>query len=90
MVGLQSGRPGGGCSGALISSESPPLRRYKFINDFTVPRNFVDQGGGWRNVTPEDIVACQRGDGSVPGGLRPEDIIVQNQKIDFAMNGRAK
>lgn len=98
---------------------------YKFVNEFTVPGQYVDPGGKWDTITPAAIVACQvsawRGclsawrpsdlrrapapwpycassgppppqkhDGTVPGGLREEDIIVQNQKLDFAMNGRAE
>lgn len=35
------------------------IRRYKFVNEFTVPRAFSFPNGGWRNVEPADIVACQ-------------------------------
>ena len=60
------------------------LRRrelYKYVNEFTVPRARLP---AWRDVTPEDITAHNK-DGGPPGGLRPEDVIVQNLKIDWAM-----
>ena len=60
------------------------LRRrdlYKYVNEFTVPRDRLPQ---WRDVRPEDITAHNK-DGGPPGGLRPEDVIVQNLKIDWAM-----
>ena len=59
------------------------LRRrelYKYVNEFTVPR---DRLRGWRDVTPEDITGCQTG--SLAGGLHPDNVIVQNLKIDWAM-----
>lgn len=60
------------------------LRRrelYKYVNEFTVPRARLP---AWRDVRPEDITAHNK-DGGLPGGLRPEDVIVQNLKIDWAM-----
>jgi hypothetical protein len=43
----------------------------------------------WKDVTPEDIVACQdAGNSAVPHGLRPEDVIVHNLKIDWAMKSK--
>lgn len=65
------------------------LRRrelYRFVNEFTVPSARLP---AWRDVTPEDIVACQdAGNSSVPWGLRPEDVIVHNLKIDWAMKNK--
>jgi HD superfamily phosphohydrolase len=64
------------------------LRRrelYKYVNEFTVPRARLP---GWRDVAPLDITSCQDVCAAVPGGLRPEDIIVQNLKIDWAMKSR--
>lgn len=61
------------------------LRRrelYKYVNEFTVPRARLP---AWRDVLPEDITAHNKDDGTLPGGLRPEDVIVQNLKIDWAM-----
>jgi HD superfamily phosphohydrolase len=59
------------------------LRRrelYKYVNEFTVPRARLR---AYVDVTPADITTCQAG--GLPGGLRPEDIIVQNLRIDWAM-----
>lgn len=52
---------------------------YRFVNEFTVP---TDQLQKWEKVSPEEILAHQ-GVSRVPGGLRPEDIVVQNLKIDW-------
>ena len=40
--------------------------------------------GHFKAVTEVDITTCQ-GQNQIPGGLRPEDIMVQNMKIDYAM-----
>ena len=63
------------------------LRRrelYKYVNEFTVPRERLAK---YVDVTPADITGCQA-TSAVPGGLRPEDIIVQNLKIDWAMKAQ--
>ena len=65
------------------------LRRrelYRYVNEFTVPPERMKQ---WKDVTPTDIVSCQdAGNSAVPGGLRAEDIIVHNLKIDWAMKAK--
>jgi HD superfamily phosphohydrolase len=65
------------------------LRRrelYRYVNEFTVPSERLSR---WKDVRPEEIVACQdAGNSAVPGGLRPEDIIVHNLKIDWAMKAK--
>jgi len=60
------------------------LRRrelYRYVNEFSVP---VGRLQGWKDVTPADVTGCQ--DGSLAGGLRPEDVIVHNLKVDYAMS----
>ena len=52
---------------------------YKYINEIIVPRDHALE----RSVTPADIVACQPHSGAVPGGIRAEDLVVQNLKIDW-------
>ena len=42
---------------------------------------------GFKPVTEVDVTSCQ-GDNGVPGGLRPDDICVQNVKIDYAMKSK--
>ncbi len=70
-----------------LASAQEVLRRlrrrelYKYVNEFTVPRARLP---AWRDVTPMDITSCQDASG-VAGGLVPDDIIVQNLKIDWAM-----
>eukprot|EP00959_Pyramimonas_sp_CCMP1952_P273219 5711068-Pyramimonas_sp.AAC.1 len=53
---------------------------YKYVHEYVVPTHLM---GGYKEVTAEDIIGCQKMDGTIPGGLRPEDIIVQNLKIDY-------
>lgn len=54
---------------------------YQYVNDFAVPEEDIV---GFKPVTEVDVTSCQ-GDNGVPGGLRPDDICVQNVKIDYAM-----
>jgi len=57
---------------------------YTYVNEYTVPEHDIP------NFTPvceTDITTCQ-GDNNVPGGLRPEDIVVHNMKIDYAMKNK--
>ena len=41
----------------------------------------------FKPVTEADITSCQ-GDNAVPGGLKPEDIVVHNMKIDYSMKNK--
>lgn len=64
------------------------LRRrklYKYVTDAPVPLEVVDRGH-WKAPRPEDVVACYSGDGGVK--LRAEDVIVQENKIDYSMSNR--
>lgn len=56
---------------------------YKFVNEFTVPKERVQDF-----VVPsaEDITTCQR-DNDVPGGLKPEDVIVQVCVFSLLLKG---
>jgi len=63
------------------------LRRrdlYKWVNEYTVPAERLRE---YKKVTAEEVAACQ-GDNGIPGGIRPDQIIVQNLKIDWAMGGK--
>lgn len=57
---------------------------YQYVNDFAVPEEDII---GFKPVTEVDITSCQ-GDNNIPGGLRPDDIIIQNVKIDYAMKSK--
>jgi HD superfamily phosphohydrolase len=57
---------------------------YRFINEYTVPE---DQVVNFKPVEAKDITTCQ-GSNSIPGGLKPDDIIVQNLKIDYGKKAR--
>ena len=57
---------------------------YQYVNDFAVPEEDII---GFKPVKEVDITSCQ-GDNNIPGGLRPDDIIVQNVKIDYAMKSK--
>ena len=57
---------------------------YQYVNDFAVPEEDII---GFKPVTEVDITSCQ-GDNNIPGGLRPDDIIVQNVKIDYSMKSK--
>lgn len=52
---------------------------YRFVNEYTVPE---EQVVSFKPVEAKDITACQ-GSNRVPGGLKPDDMIVQNLKIDY-------
>ena len=56
---------------------------YRFVNEYTVPE---DQVVDFRPVEAKDITACQ-GTNNIPGGLKPDDIIVQCLKIDYGQKG---
>mmetsp|Transcript_31417 Transcript_31417/g.52770 ORF Transcript_31417/g.52770 Transcript_31417/m.52770 type:complete len:522 (-) Transcript_31417:111-1676(-) len=58
---------------------------YKYVHEFVVPKDKLEN---YKNVTPEDILACQNPDGAISGGLKPDDIIVHNLKIDYCKGGR--
>jgi HD superfamily phosphohydrolase len=58
---------------------------YRFVNEFTVPTEYLN------DFTPpreEDITQCQRQNNIVQ--LEPQDIVVNNLKIDWAMKGQNK
>lgn len=57
---------------------------YQYVNDFAVPEQDII---GFKPVTEVDITSCQ-GDNNIPGGLRPDDIMVQNVKIDYSMKNK--
>ena len=57
---------------------------YQYVNDFAVPEEDII---GFKPVTEVDITSCQ-GDNNIPGGLRPDDIMVQNVKIDYSMKNK--
>ena len=57
---------------------------YQYVNDFAVPEEDII---GFKPVKEVDITSCQ-GDNNIPGGLRPDDIIVQNVKIDYSMKSK--
>jgi len=57
---------------------------YRFVNEYTVPEERVEN---FKPVTAAEVTACQ-GSNNVPGGLRPDDIIVQNLKIDYGKKHR--
>ena len=57
---------------------------YQYVNDFAVPEQDII---GFKPVTEVDITSCQ-GDNNIPGGLRPDDIIIQNVKIDYSMKSK--
>lgn len=63
------------------------MPRFRYVNEFTVPSSRLAR---WTDVTPADIVACQgaSGAGWVAGGLRPEDVVVHNLKIDWAKGAK--
>lgn len=57
---------------------------YQYVNDFAVPEEDII---GFKPVTEVDITSCQ-GDNNIQGGLRPDDIMVQNVKIDYSMKNK--
>lgn len=57
---------------------------YQYVNEYAVPEEKIQH---FKPVTEVDITACQ-GDNNIPHGLRPEDIVVQNMKIDYAMKDK--
>ena len=57
---------------------------YRFVNEYTVPEERVVN---FKPVEAKDITACQ-GDNNIPGGLKPDDIIVQCLKIDYGQRHR--
>ena len=54
---------------------------YQYVNEYSVPSDRLTH---FKPVTAEDIVSCQDANGVIPGGLKPDDIVVQNLKIDYA------
>lgn len=58
---------------------------YRFVNEFTIPPEWLEDA---KLPREEDITQCQLHCNNV--NLSPEDIVVQNLKIDWAMKGRNK
>mmetsp|Transcript_42824 Transcript_42824/g.128549 ORF Transcript_42824/g.128549 Transcript_42824/m.128549 type:complete len:548 (-) Transcript_42824:301-1944(-) len=58
---------------------------YKFVNELKVPPEGLKSVEQAKVFTPENIAACYRGCGV---RLRPEDIIVSTNKINFAMKDK--
>ncbi|GFR40506.1 hypothetical protein Agub_g1075, partial [Astrephomene gubernaculifera] len=62
---------------------------YRFGNQMTVPPEYLADSR-WESMkcrfTPAEVAACYGGS-EVPGGLRPEDIICDENKIDHTMGG---
>ena len=54
------------------------------VNEYSVPEEDIP---AFKPVTELDITSCQ-GDNNVPGGLKPEDIIIHNLKIDYSMKNK--
>lgn len=57
---------------------------YQYVNEYAVPEDDIQF---FKPVTELDITSCQ-GDNNIPNGLKPEDIVVQNMKIDYAMKDK--
>ena len=57
---------------------------YRYVDEYTVPEAELQS---WPDVTPEEIVARQD-TGKMGVDLRPEDVIVQNMKVDFGSKNK--
>ncbi len=57
---------------------------YCYVNEYSVPEEDIPD---FKPVTEVDITSCQ-GDNTIPGGLKPEDIVVHNMKIDYSMKNK--
>ena len=57
---------------------------YQYVNEYSVPQEFIKN---FKPVTAVEITSCQ-GVNNIPYGLKPEDIVVQNLKIDYAMKNK--
>ncbi|GLC38674.1 hypothetical protein PLESTM_000760400 [Pleodorina starrii] len=64
-------------------------RLYRFGNQFTVPPEYLADSR-WesmkRHFTPAEVSSCYGGS-DIPGGLKPGDIICDENKIDHTMGG---
>ncbi|GIL86833.1 hypothetical protein Vretifemale_15033 [Volvox reticuliferus] len=62
---------------------------YRFGNQFTVPPEYLADSR-WesmkRHFTPAEVASCYGGS-DIPGGLQPDDIICDENKIDHTMGG---
>ena len=54
------------------------------VNEYSVPEDIIPN---FKPVTEVDITSCQ-GDNAIPGGLKPDDIVVHNMKIDYSMKSK--
>ena len=74
---------GPGCRGGGSVRRIRP-RPVLLLNEYSVPEEDIPN---FKPVTEADITSCQ-GDNAVPGGLKPEDIVVHNMKIDYSMKNK--
>ena len=58
---------------------------YKYVNEYCVP---TERLRNWRKVEAEDIVSCQLKNKANGVELRPDDIVIHNMKIDWAMKDK--
>ena len=61
---------------------------YVFVNEYTVPEEYLSD---FKDVTEEDISTSYESNSTsntIPGGLKPEMIIVHNVKIDYSMKDK--
>ncbi|EFJ40543.1 hypothetical protein VOLCADRAFT_119951 [Volvox carteri f. nagariensis] len=62
---------------------------YRFGNQFTVPPEYLADSR-WesmkRQFTPAEVASCYNGS-EVPGGLQPDDVVCDENKIDHTMGG---
>ena len=62
---------------------------YVFVNEYTVPEEYLRD---FKDVTAEDISTSYESNSTtsntIPGGLKPEMIIVHNVKIDYSMKDK--
>ena len=61
---------------------------YVFVNEYTVPEEYLSD---FKAVTAEDISTSYESNSTsntLPGGLKPEMIIVHNVKIDYSMKDK--
>ena len=55
------------------------------MNEFCVPTEMLPE---WKKVSAEQITTCQV-NSKFPGiDLRPDDVVIQNMKIDWAMKDK--
>ncbi|WZN63982.1 deoxynucleoside triphosphate triphosphohydrolase [Chloropicon roscoffensis] len=58
---------------------------YKYVNEYCVP---TERLPNWQKVKAEDVVGCQLKNQAHGVELKPDDIVIQNLKIDWAMKDK--